>query len=548
MSAAEPFELAVLIASHNRRERLRSCLEALAGQTLAPDRFEVIVADDGSSDGTAEMVEGFASEFRLRALRLEKGGKPAALNAALAICEATACLFIDDDVLASPGLLDEHLAARRENPKALGIGKLIQRPPRSSDWFAHAYADSWNQRYDELENKVPDWADCYGANFSAPREALVETGGFDAGLDAIEDIELGYRLCEAGCTPVYLPGADAVHDDEKARGRILTDIAGFGGFCAEFGEKLPGTRPRLLGWFLDTTPREATLRRLLLALRTPPRLLAALGRPIPGDGRRRVWFGLISRYTFWLGVRRAMSRKRWRETTRGVPVLLYHAFTASGEDDRYVLPKRSFARQMRLLALLRYRVISTQDLAQGLREYRLPPRRTAVITIDDGYTDNLEVAFPILRRHRFGATIYLVSRRLGKANDWNSEGAARGRPLLSIEQIRSMEEHGIEIGSHTQTHCSLPDATEEVAAREIRDSRADLEAALMTPPTFAYPYGRLDDGVVEQVGRSGYLGAYASHVPTLAKLGDDPLLIPRIEIAAGDGILQFLRKLWLGGL
>jgi GT2 family glycosyltransferase/peptidoglycan/xylan/chitin deacetylase (PgdA/CDA1 family) len=548
VSAAKPLELAVLIASHNRRERLRDCLEALAAQTLDPASFEVIVASDGSSDGTVEMVEGFESRFRLRALELEKGGKPAALNAALAICEAAACLFIDDDVLVSPGLLAEHLAARRANPKVLGIGKLVQRPPHSSDWFSRAYAEGWNQRYDDLENKVPDWADCYGANFSAPREALVEIGGFDAGLDAVEDIELGYRLCEAGCAPVYLPGADAVHDDEKARGRILADIAGFGDFCAEFGEKLPSTRPRLLGWFLDTTPREAILRRLLLGLRMPPRLLAALGRPIPGDGRRQVFFGLISRYTFWLGARRAMSRKRWRETTRGVPVLLYHAFTDSGEDDRYVLPRRSFARQMRLLALLRYRVISTEELARGLREYRLPPQRTAVITIDDGYTDNLEIALPILRRHRFGATIYLVSKRLGKANDWNSDGAASGRPLLSISQIRSMQEHGIEIGSHTQTHCSLPDATEEVAEREIRDSRAELEAALMTPPTFAYPYGRLDEGVVEHVGRSGYLGAYASHVPTLAKLGDDPLLIPRIEIAAGDSILRFLRKLWLGGL
>ena len=138
--------------------------------------------------------------------------------------EARVCLFLDDDVIASPQLLAEHLAAAREHPRALALGKLIQRQPSDDDWFAHAYAASWNQRYEELAAKSPDWADCYGANFSVPLEALREVGGFDASLGAVEDIELGYRLCQAGCTPIYLPAAEALHDDEKTRGRILGDI------------------------------------------------------------------------------------------------------------------------------------------------------------------------------------------------------------------------------------------------------------------------------------------------------------------------------------
>jgi glycosyltransferase involved in cell wall biosynthesis len=543
------YELAVLIASHNRRERLRACLEALVAQTQDPASFEVIVAVDGSPDGTAEMIESFESPFRLRGLRLSKRGKPAALNAAIEVCEARLCLFIDDDVIASPGLLAAHASAARENPSLLGIGKLTQRPPRRDDWFGQAQATAWNQRYDDLAGRPADWSDCYGANFSAPLAALREIGGFDAELEAVEDIEVGLRLCRAGCAPVFLPAAEAVHDDEKRRARILADIAAYGRFCAVLGERDPSTRPRLLGWFRDTTPRELWLRRALSALRVSPRLLAAAGGLIPKGGPRQVWFGFVSRHTFWLGVRRSLGRRRWRETTAGVPVLLYHAFGDRDEDDIYVLSKRSFARQMRLLALLRYRLIPAAELARGLREYRLPARRSAVVTIDDGYADNFEIAFPVLRRHRFEATIYLVSERLGKSNDWNDGGAAKDRPILSRDAIRSMLEDRMEFGSHTLTHCSLPDAAEDAARREVEGSRRDLELALGRPvSTFAYPYGRLDERVAGLVERAGYLGAFASHNPVAASLGDDPLQIPRIEIRGDDGILRFARKLLLGGL
>lgn len=548
MSAPAKYALAVLISTHNRRERLSACLDALRAQTQDPATFEVIVADDGSADGTAEMVEGYESPFRLRALRLGKRGKPAALNAALEVCEAAICLFIDDDVIASPELVAAHVAAAEENPRLLGIGRLTQRQPSRPDWFGRAYAAAWNERYDDLAGRAPDWADCYGANFSAPLDVLREIGGFDDTLDAVEDIELGYRLCRAGCTPAYLPSAQAVHDDEKSRGRILADIAGYGAFCAAFGERNPDTRPRLLGWYRATTPRELWLRRLLMSLRLPAGLLAAAGRAIPGEGRRRIWFGFVSSYAFWLGARRGFDRRRWLETTRGVPVLLYHAFTDSGERDVYVLSRRSFARQMWLLALLRYRLISAGELVSHLREHRVPARRSAVVTIDDGYADNFEIAFPILRRHGFAATIYLVSERLGKDNDWSSDGAATGRPLLPQDAIRSMQENGIEFGSHTLTHRSLPDASEEVARREIEESRTGLETILMKPTTtFAYPYGQLDNRVAAAVGRAGYLGAYASHIPLAATLGDDPLQIPRIEVRGEDGIARFLRKLWLGG-
>ncbi len=539
--------LSVLIASHNRRQLLGRCLEALAAQTQDPASFEVIVADDGSTDGTAEALEALQTPFELRVLRHAKAGKPVVLNAAIEAARGEVCLFIDDDVIASPQLVGEHLAAHRREPKTLGIGALVQRTPVKPDPYAEANARQWNGRYEGLNERPLDWADCYGANFSAPTAALREVGGFAADLAAIEDIEIAFRLCrESGCVVEYLPAAEALHDDEKPGARIVADEERFGGFCAGFVSTHPETRGRLLGWINEPTLRELALRRLLLALRIPTRALIAAGRLLPSD-RRDVWFGFVSRYAFWRGVRGGMDRSRWLEISRGVPVLMYHAFSADGEGERFVMPARTFTRQMRLLGTLRYRVISLEELAATLREGRPLPRRAVVITIDDGYRDNAEVALPTLRRHGFAASVFLVSERLDASNDWDAEGDVAGRPTLTREQIEQMRASGIRFGAHTRTHCALTKVEEAELAAQLRGSREDLEATLgERVETLTYPYGLHDDRVVEATRAAGFTAACTVEaVP--ARPGDDPLRIPRIEITGTDSPLRFLRKLWVGG-
>jgi glycosyltransferase involved in cell wall biosynthesis len=547
MSDAPGVAISIVIASHNRREMLRRCLGTLSAQTQDPSTFEVIVADDGSDDGTAEMAEAFGATFRLRVLRLEKGGKSAALNAAIEVAAGSACVFLDDDVVASPELVAGHHEAHREDLVTLGIGKLVQPPPADGNWFGVAHAVAWNERYDALEHRQPDWPDTYGGNFSAPTEALRQVGGFATDLAAIEDVELGHRLCAAGCRPRYLPGADGVHDDEKPRAKILADMRRFGEFCARYAEREPRTRPKLLGWFLETTPREVMLRRLFLALRLPPRALAPLGAAIPGAGRKGVWVGFVSRYCFWLGARTGMTRERWRQSTRGVPVLMYHAFSEGEEDDRYVISRRSFERQLRLLGALRYRAIPFEELAETLRAGEAPPPRSVAITIDDGYRDNLEIALPLLQRHRLAAILFLVSRRLGGENDWTKRGDVAKRPLLSAEEAKQMRAGGVAIGAHTRTHCSLPAVAGGEVDGEIGGSREDLEELFGEPvPTFAYPYGRFDERAVAACERAGLAACTVESRP--ARLGDDPLLIPRIEIRGEDSLRRFLRKLWFAGV
>ena len=314
--STRPPDLCVVVATHNRRELLRRCLDSLTRQARDPATFAVIVADDGSTDETAEMVAGYEAPFRLSLLRLEKVGKAGALNAAVEASDATTCLFVDDDVIASPELVAAHIAGAHQNPLALGVGTLLQEPPSAPDWYAHAFARAWNEHFETLLQRQPLWTDAYGGNFSCPRASLLEVGGFATDLPAVEDSELAYRLCQAGCLPTYIPEALAVHDDQKLGPRMIADAWRQGVACIELAARVPELASDVLDWPRGAGPRELALRRFLIALRIPPRAVAWPGRLIPGTGRKMIWMHAVRKLAFWGGVRRSVSHERWHQLTR----------------------------------------------------------------------------------------------------------------------------------------------------------------------------------------------------------------------------------------
>ena len=457
----------------------------MSGVALAANRgsrnFEVIVADDGSSDGTGEALGWLQPSFRLCVLRLEGGGQASAQNAAIEAATGEICLFLDDDVIAAPELVAEHLTAHRAQARMIGVGRLAQQPPEARDWYAHEFARSWNRHFDELDEKPLGWTDCFGGNLSIPEPTLNAVGGFATDLPAGDDIELAFRLVQHGCTPRYLPGARAVHDDQKGSRQMLADGKRQAVAQAVLIGRHPRMAPELIGWFSATTGREQALRRLLIAVRTPPHLLAAVGRAIPGAGRREIWFQFVSRFAYWRAVRTTMSREQWVRATHGTSVLMYHAFSEHDESNRFVVPRRKLARQMRILSLLGYRTIGFEELAETLREAGLPPARRFAITIDDGYRDNLEVAQPILKRHGFAATIFLVSGRIGGVCDWTDDDKLRTAALLSPNDLSSMRGDTTTFGAHTRTHPVLPEMPDGGFEAEIGGSREDLEEQLGAP-------------------------------------------------------------------
>ncbi len=547
VSAPRP-EASVLIVARGRQASLRRCLLALDDQTQDPATFEAVVVDTGSTDAASRLREDLKLGFTLRVVRREGADASAALAAAVAVSEGRICIFLGEQVAAMPNLVAAHLAGHATNEPTVCIGALTHALPGRRDWYARAAAIASNRSDFSHDGRRIGWRHANAENFSVTRTALDEVGGL-SGLSPLQAAiaELAFRLDSAGYASRYLADAVGTRQSDDSGRQLLAEREHDGAAHAELANRRPAMTPGLLGWFADAAPREVILRRSALTLRASPSLLAALGRLVPGEERKQQWFTFVSNCAYWAPVRERLTRDEWKQLARGVPVLLYHAFSEHDESNRFVISERVFARQMRLLSLLGFKVLPFAAFVELIRDGRLPPRRTAVLTIDDGYADNGEIAATILERHGFGATIFLVSGRLGAANDWSDAEPLRGRELLSVAQIDSLRKRGIEFGAHTRTHAGLPDVADETVADEVESSRWDLEEALGVPgAAFADPYGRLDDRAIAAVERTGFVGACTTD-PRLARLDDHPLLIPRIEIRRRDPLWRFLRKVWFGG-
>jgi peptidoglycan/xylan/chitin deacetylase (PgdA/CDA1 family) len=193
-----------------------------------------------------------------------------------------------------------------------------------------------------------------------------------------------------------------------------------------------------------------------------------------------------------------------------------------------------------------YQVLSLSEFLTYQDERRLPPERSVVITIDDGYTDVHRLAYPILQRYHFPATLFVVSDRVGTVNQWDQQGEVAGRPLSDWPDLKQLACAGIEIGAHTRTHPHLKTLSAERAWVEINGSRTDIERELGMPVrAFAYPYGEYDQVSATAVTRAEFLGSCSVRSdPAIA--ATSPHALPRIEIRGTDSLLDFIFKLHWG--
>ncbi len=108
--------MSVVVPTHNRKDKLSACLDALERQTVLPQEFEVIVVDDGSTDGTREALASRRFPFAVRYIRQEASGPAAARNLGIAESSGEHVLLIGDDILADERLIEEHLLGHAANP------------------------------------------------------------------------------------------------------------------------------------------------------------------------------------------------------------------------------------------------------------------------------------------------------------------------------------------------------------------------------------------------------------------------------------------------
>lgn len=219
----------------------------------------------------------------------------------------------------------------------------------------------------------------------------------------------------------------------------------------------------------------------------------------------------------------------------GLHILAYHGINADSADHLSV-PPSLFDAQM---AWLRHNNFQVVSLAEGMARLRCSEELgpCVALTLDDGYADFLAHAAPILARHGFLATLFVVTRKLGGVADW--AGAPRGQRLLTAHALRELVDLGHAIGSHGASHARLTHLCPADLVTELRESKGRLEKELgVTPFAFAYPYGAFRKRERDAVAAAGY--ACACGIRGWANTAQtDPFALRRIEMWAGYSMREY---------
>lgn len=236
------------------------------------------------------------------------------------------------------------------------------------------------------------------------------------------------------------------------------------------------------------------------------------------------------------------------KTKYEIPVIMYHRIIRENDEKGvhgiYVLDK-DFDEQMRYLKDNGYQTITFEDIKNGKWRKRFNKgNKWIMITFDDGYTDNYEVAFPILKKYGFKATIYLLGEV--KYNKWDVDNPKNPEvkfDLMGDSEIHEMQEYGIEFGGHTLTHPMLAKINIDEARREIMESKAILDKKLgKNMNVFAYPYGNLNEDVKKIVKEAGYEFAVATDSGDIS-FSEDLFQIRRIAIFPDNKLFNYKRKI-----
>lgn len=245
-------QISVIIPTFNKIERLKLVMKSFEYQTETPEAFELILVDDGSTDGTDQFAAGLKMHYEMRYIRQKNSGRSHARNTGIRASNGDIILFCDDDCIVSKEFVKSHRNTHSRYGNSVVHGRIFNLPylkffknPSTGELYGGEYGvpeqeltylNKYLLQPSDLEDLIKvtsqkkvtqfekqirrifdgeysrlKWLSFTGGNVSCPAGLLKGVGLFDEGLDqrwGCEDLELGYRLyrygagfqfCEEGC-------------------------------------------------------------------------------------------------------------------------------------------------------------------------------------------------------------------------------------------------------------------------------------------------------------------------------------------------------------
>jgi glycosyltransferase involved in cell wall biosynthesis len=204
-------DLSVVIATHNRPDKLAATVACLMAQRVASFTYEIIVVDDGSVRPVS-LLES-EGETRCTLIRLEGMGRSAARNAGALVASGDILVFIDDDITVKSDFLPSHLVAQREWAGSIAVGSVLLPEHTQLTPFGR-----FRQRLESTGGPQSRGLTlmrnyCIASNMSVSKQRFELLGGFDGSIESGEDQDLALRHTGRGGRIVFLPEAEGIHND-----------------------------------------------------------------------------------------------------------------------------------------------------------------------------------------------------------------------------------------------------------------------------------------------------------------------------------------------
>ncbi|MCW2699967.1 MAG: polysaccharide deacetylase [Blastococcus sp.] len=527
----------IVVPTCDRRDVLVESVRSLA-RLETPWPVELIVVDDGSTDGTAAAARAVPMPFPVRVIEQPNGGAASARNTGAAQATGEYLLFLDDDMVADPRLLVEHDAVLGRGADA-AVGHIPVHPDSPRTLLTagvERWADKRHQRLARTSGALA-LGDLLTGQLSVRADVFAAAHGFDEAFNAggsfgAEDTDFLHRLLQSGAVVSYAPGAITWQRYVVTPDQYLRQWRQGGRADAVLARKHPALAPALA-----EQHGAGTLSGRILS-RWAPAVPSWLGRALAAYPVARARSGRTDLPTRWAfaRVRDALYWKGLAEQggwpATGAPVVLaYHAIEDVDDaliGDWCVAPEQ-FERHLDALTAAGFTFVSLGDLLTALDGAPLPPR-SALLTFDDAYASLLSAAAPALERRGIPAVVLVVSDQIGGWNEWDAGRGATKLPLLTAAELQELAGRGWAIGAHSRTHAHLTRSTDADLDRELTEPLRELRAVgLPVEPVLAYPHGEHDARVRSATRRAGYTAAFALEGRRPAN-SRGRYAVPRIEV------------------